>query len=137
MPPRFLSYEGIDDTPGGRIRQARVAKNMTIVDLAKVIKMTPENLGRIENNTYRTSLQSLRKLSEALGCAVSYLGCFESLPEDTFEQRIQKARIFRGLTKREVAKYLGVHEKTIREWEQGKRKPRGNYLEVLKKLLIN
>jgi transcriptional regulator with XRE-family HTH domain len=40
------------------------------------------------------------------------------LPENTLGQRIRKARLYHGLTKKEFADKLGVNEKTVRLWEE-------------------
>lgn len=48
---------------------------------------------------------------------------FESLPEDSLGQKIRKARLYHGLTKRELAQQLNINEKTLRTWVSDKRKP--------------
>ncbi|MBY0088811.1 helix-turn-helix transcriptional regulator [Brevibacillus brevis] len=65
-----------DDSPGGRLRAARTAKQMYLVDL-----------------------------------------------ESTLRERIIKARLYNGYTKREFAALLGISERTLYEWEHGRRIP--------------
>lgn len=62
---------------------------------------------------------TVRALAKALEQPIWFLGCYEVLPEDTLGQRIRKARLYHGLTKKEFADKLGlgVNEKTIRLWE--------------------
>lgn len=55
---------------------------------------------------------TVRALAEALKQPVWFLGCYELLPEDTLGQRIRKARLYHGLTKKEFANRFGVNEKT-------------------------
>jgi len=58
---------GFADTPGGRIRQARLKKHMTIVDVSALTGITTATLGHIEKNCCNAALDSLRKLSKAAG----------------------------------------------------------------------
>lgn len=52
-----------------------------------------------------------RALAAALKQPVWFLGCYDALPEDLLGQRIRKARLYEGLTKKEFADRLGVNEK--------------------------
>ncbi|MEG6615419.1 helix-turn-helix transcriptional regulator [Peptococcaceae bacterium 1198_IL3148] len=125
-------YNSNPNTPGARLRKARIDKNMTIRDLATIAQIAPNNISLLETDKTKAKLHTLRRLSSALDAPVSYLGCFESLPEDTLGQRISKARHFHGLTKRELAATIGVNVKTLREWEQDKRQPLQRYIGQLK-----
>ncbi|UYZ15190.1 helix-turn-helix domain-containing protein [Brevibacillus sp. WF146] len=90
-----------DDTPGGRIRRARLEKNMLLVDLAAATGLSVRSLRLAEQNKSTVSPPNLRRLSEALAVPIAYLGCFENLPEQTLGQRIKKARLYHGYNKRE------------------------------------
>lgn len=77
-------------------------------------------------------MQSLRLIAKALDTPISYLGNFENLPENTIGQRIKKARLYHGLTKKELAEILNINPKTLANWEQDKqtplKKPKLNHL---------
>lgn len=135
MPPWLLGHQWSGDGPGARLRRARVAKNLVIRDLAKEVKMTPEAISYLESGINTASLQTLRKLAKALEVPIAYLGCFEKLPEDTLGQRITKARLYHGLTKKEMAHAISVDPKTLRSWEQDRHKPLEKHLEKLKKYI--
>lgn len=135
MPPWLLGHQWSGDSPGARLRQARVAKNMTIRDLAAVTGLSVAAIGNLEADKFNASLPNLRMLAKALGVPVAYLGCFERLPENTLGQRITKARLYHGLTKEEMARAIGVDPKTLRSWEQGKHVPLPRYLNVLNQYL--
>lgn len=46
---------------------------------------------------------------------------------------VAELRAAAGLTQRETAQVLGVHEQTIREWEKGRKQPRGlSYKAILR-----
>ncbi|MBT9173779.1 MAG: hypothetical protein DDT21_02185 [Syntrophomonadaceae bacterium] len=59
-----------------------------------------------------------------------------SLPENTLGQRIKKARLCHGLTKRELACSVGVDEKTLRHWEADRHIPLEKFLTALQGFLF-
>jgi transcriptional regulator with XRE-family HTH domain len=108
---------------------------MTLIDLSALTGLTPATLGSIEKNRSSATLESLRKLAQVLDAPLSYLGCFESLPEETLGQKIRKARHFLGLTKKEMALTIGVNARTVYDWECGKRKPDTGNMVLINDLL--
>ncbi|WP_409174343.1 hypothetical protein [Brevibacillus fortis] len=124
-----------DDSPGGRLRAARTAKQMYLVDLAAATGLCTRTIGLAEANKLKVSPPSLRRLSKVLDVSVAFLGCFEKLPESTLGERIVKARLFHGYTKREFAKLLEVHERTLFDWEHDRKIPPDNYLNKIAPIL--
>ncbi len=122
-------------SPGARIRLARIARGMTIEELAKASRMSQTAISNLENDKKTPRIKSLQKLSQILKVPIFYLGCFEQLPENTLGQRIMKARLFHGFTLREFAEILGINHKTLRGWEQDKSKPSSIYFNTLKQFL--
>lgn len=120
------------DTPGLRIRAARNEVNLTIRELAALSGLTPETISMMENGVHTPSLKSLRKLSAYLSQPIYYLGCFETLPETTFGERLKKARLYHGLTKEEIALQLGVDSKTIKNWELNRNTPNTKHTKNIK-----
>ncbi|UYZ15162.1 MULTISPECIES: helix-turn-helix domain-containing protein [Brevibacillus] len=120
-----------DDTPGGRIRRTRLEKNMLLVELAAATGLSVRSLRLAEQNKLTVSPPSLRKLSEALGMSIAYLGCFENLPEHTLGQRIKKARLYHGYTKREFGEILGLSPRMILGWEKDEYRPSEKYMKRL------
>ncbi|WP_052697331.1 terminase gpP N-terminus-related DNA-binding protein [Pelosinus fermentans] len=39
------------------------------------------------------------------------------MPEDTFFEKLEKARFYHGHTKVEMAEELGIHQRTIFDWK--------------------
>ena len=108
----------IGNTPSERIRWARMQKGWMIKTLAAKAGITPTSLSHIENKVeHSIEITTLRKLSTALEQPVWFLGCFEHMPEDTFSQRLEKARCYHGHTKLETAKAIGVHVRVIFNWK--------------------
>ncbi|WP_430640781.1 helix-turn-helix domain-containing protein [Brevibacillus agri] len=63
---------------------------MCLVDLAKATGLSVVSLRLAEQNRTSLTPTNLRIIASVLGVSVAYLGCFESLSEDTLGQRIEK-----------------------------------------------
>jgi len=109
-------YE-IGNTPSKRIRHARMQKGWMIKTLAAKAGITSVCLSNIERQITSVENTTLRKICIALEQPIWFLGCFESMPEDTFFQRLEKARCYHGHTKLEMAKDIGVHVRAIFDWK--------------------
>lgn len=134
----IYNNEGIFDdsnTFGKRIKNARLMKHMTISELSILSGISVATLSYAENERKSLSLPYYRKLSEALKKPVSYLGCFEKLPAKELNQKITKARLYLGLTKKEFGQLIGVNEKTVAAWENNKQQPTEINLKLLKPYL--
>jgi transcriptional regulator with XRE-family HTH domain len=90
---------------------------MDIVDVARAAGLSSATVSKVENGRQIPIVVTVRALAEVLKQPIWFLGCYETLPEDTLGQRIRKARLYEGLTKKEFADKLGVNEKTVRLWE--------------------
>ena len=91
---------------------------MNIVDVARAARPEFSTVSKVENGRQIPIVVTVRALASVLKQPIWFLGCYEVLPEDTLGQRIRKARLYEGLTKKEFADRLGVNEKTIRLWER-------------------
>lgn len=136
MPVLLYAYKWSGDSPGSRLRQARIAKELTMTELAEKANLSLRTICLLENNTTaKASIKNLSILSKILEVPIPYLGCFENLPEKTLGQRITKARLYHGYTKKDFASLLNVNVSTIRYWERDDRKPLGMYMDTLNKYL--
>lgn len=115
------AYINEGNLPGNTIADrcywARLRTGMDIVDVARAAGLSSATVSKVENGRQIPIVVTVRVLAEMLKQPVWFLGCYEVLPEDTLGQRIRKARLYHGLTKKEFADRLGVNEKTIRLWE--------------------
>jgi hypothetical protein len=59
--------------------------------------ITPEGLSIIERKAGILEMKTLRKLAVLLEQPIWYLGCFENMPEDTFFEKLEKARCYHKL----------------------------------------
>lgn len=100
-----------------RCHWERLRAGMDIVDLARAAGLSSATVSKVENGRQIPIVVTVRALAEALKQPIWFLGCCDALPEDSLGQRIRKARLYHGLTKKEFADRLGVNEKTIRLWE--------------------
>ena len=131
LPVWLLGHQWSGNSPGARLRQAKVTNNMTIRDLCAITGLSVTAIKQLEADKFNASLSNLRKFAKVLKVSIEYLGYFEMLPENTLAQRITKARLFHGFTKEEFAPIVGVDVKTLRNWEQGKHTPLSRYSDVL------
>ncbi|HHW18030.1 MAG TPA: helix-turn-helix domain-containing protein [Firmicutes bacterium] len=111
---------------------------MTVKELSDLTGLSTKTITNFEKGRREPLLPTLRILSKVLQVPISYLGCFEKLPEHTLGQRIMKARLYHGLTRSEFAQALGVDVKTVFNWEHERCAPLPpqclmlkNYLSVL------
>lgn len=68
------------DTPGERLRWARLKKNLTIVELAAQSGSSESTTRGIECNDNAVSSVTIRKLDSVLNQQIWFLGCFENFP---------------------------------------------------------
>lgn len=123
------------DSPGQRIRLARIQRNLTIRELSVLTGLSTRAIVDLENGHKKPSLPTLRLLSQALDAPISYLENFEILSDATLVQKIQKARLYHGLTKEEFARRIGTNERTVRDWERNRHRPSAKHMEALKRYL--
>ena len=86
----------------------------------------------ILHNRTSPTVRVLRKISPILNESISYLGCYDLLPEDTLGQKITKARLCLGMTQVEFAKFNYVDPSTLLKWEHDESVPNSENLEKLK-----
>ncbi|GIO06186.1 hypothetical protein J31TS6_22140 [Brevibacillus reuszeri] len=104
---------------------------MYLIDLASITGLCTRTIGLVESNKQIASPPTLRLLSKALDVPISFLGCFEQLPEATLGNRITKARLYHGYSKREFAKLLDVDVKSLYNWENDRVVPADPHLNLL------
>jgi transcriptional regulator with XRE-family HTH domain len=64
-----------------KIVQLRKEKRWTLVDLSKVIGISPNNINRYENEKTQPSLEVIKKLAEAFNVSTDYL-LFDEAPRE-------------------------------------------------------
>lgn len=117
-PPRVLSTDYT--TPGERIRACRQSKGWLIKTLAKKSALSVTGISYIENGKSNPDLQTIKKLAIIFEVPIPFLGCYDKLPETTLLEKLEKARLYHGHTKEEMAHELGVSIKSIFAWQSGR-----------------
>ncbi len=74
---------------GDRIKRCRLALGMSKAKLASKAGLTRPTITYYENRNVTPTLQSLRKLADALGVTVDYLVGIEKDPKDSGDFKIQ------------------------------------------------
>lgn len=106
------------NTSGERVRWARIQKSWLIKTLAAKVGINAVHLSQLERSTTSIAMmKTLCKLATELEQPIWFLGCFENMPEETFFEKVEKARCYHGHTKVEMAAELGVHQRTIFNWK--------------------
>ncbi|WP_281169607.1 helix-turn-helix domain-containing protein [Thermicanus aegyptius] len=118
------------------MRKARLEKNMTHRELSDATGLSVTAISNLERDRFKPTMPNLRKLSTVLGVPISYLGCFETLPENTLGERIRKARLYHGYSKKEFAEIIGVDVKSIQSWEKDLRIPIDEYLSKIREYFV-
>src|SRR5690606_24179294 len=79
------------DTPGIRLRKARLEKNLFLRELAELTGLTPENIRNIEKDVYECKsglkVTTAKKLAKALDKPIWYIGFYDKLTEKTLGQK--------------------------------------------------
>lgn len=82
-------------------------------------------------------LSTIKELAKVLDVTVCWLGCFELLPEKTFPDKLKKARLIHGLSRKEAAKLIGCDVKSLFFWENGYRAPVDKFINIIEKFIDN
>ena len=107
-------------TPGERIRACRQNKGLLIKTLAQKAGISIAGLSGIENGRINPDLQTIKKLAIIFEVPIPFLGCYDMLPETTLLEKLEKARLYHGHTKEEMAPEIGVVIKSIFAWQNGR-----------------
>lgn len=109
-----------------------MANGLTVNALARKAGLNPVALLRIELEQCDPLITTLNRLSNVLSVPIGELTGFDSLPENTFAERLKKFRLMMGMNKAQFALYLNVNVKTVYFWEKGNHKPNNQILRLLK-----
>jgi len=116
-------------TLGDKIRNRRIELQLTIQQLARLLKVTEEAVVYWEYNRGKPKVYNYPKLIEVLGF----------LPFDidtsTLGGKIIAYRYTKGLSRKKFSKLLGVDESTLRNWEANTYNSMPHNMKVLQSLL--
>ncbi len=105
------------------IREWRLAKGLTLEQLAERVDMTHQNLGKIERYKVPYNEHLLGKLEDALGVSKGTLISDPPPEPEEGEQappnNLAAWRRFRGLTQAELARKASISETDVAEVEKG------------------
>lgn len=126
-----LGQETDLSTAGGRLKQARLDKGLTIKELAKLIKVSEVTIGRWEKDQgeIENHPDKIKNICKILEVCPKYI--FDELDSYSFAAKIKRIRFEMGLSRSELASFLGVNRSTIREWEEDSQPRKYTELEIL------
>jgi len=119
---RLVSQEEIK-LMGSRLKAARLAKELTEIDLGKKVNVNPWVIYMLETGkTEEIDEKKIQKLADALGVSYEYLVKEEEKVIALLPERLQKARLAKNLNQTKLGKKVGIAYSTISHWEQGRGK---------------
>ena len=116
-------------TWGECIRKRRLEFRLTSGEAARILRIMPNTLYLWEYDIKKPLPMSCLKIIDFLGYVPPFLGT------ETLAQRMAIYRLLHGLSKRKLAKLLGVAAETLRKWERDECEPEGEKREKLEELL--
>ena len=125
-----LGQETDLSTVGGRLKLARLNKELTIKELAKMVNISETTLGRWEKNQgdIENHPVKIKNICNILEVSPKYI--FDELDSDSFAVTLKRSRFKMGLSRRELASLLGVDRGTVKEWEDGSKPRKYTELEI-------
>lgn len=125
--PKPPSYPSVLNTLGDHIRKKRLDLRLLQRQVAQQIGVSEATIYNWEGN--RT--KALRKIPAVL----RFLGYSPWPNPASFPERLVLYRRVLGLSRRQMAKTLGVNESTLARWETGRGSPAKESLKILEDLL--
>lgn len=118
---KYQSYQDIQDM-NDRLRWLRFEKNLTQAEVANAIGVERRTYANLEIGKAKTiSDECLRRLSDLFGVEPELiLDDYNLFIRSNPGERIKEYRHQLGMFKNEFARYLGVNEDTLSDWENGR-----------------
>ncbi|WP_147322808.1 transcriptional regulator [Emticicia sp. C21] len=122
---QIKGYIDIPTTLGDKIRNRRIELQLTIQQLARLLKVTEEAIVYWEYNRGQSKIYNYPKLIEVLGFLP-----FE-IDTSTLGGKIIVYRYIKGLSRKKFSNLLGVDESTLKTWEDNKYVPVAYIMQIL------
>lgn len=107
-----------------RIRNARVSKNLTQQELAKLLGVSRSTIAMWETNASQPNNEMLVGLADYLEVSVDYLlGRTDGAFKGIHMNRISELRKLHKLSQATLGELVGAAQNTVCNWELGKREP--------------
>ena len=87
--------------------------------LAKICNISQVCLTRIELGNTGSNVKILAKIAIALDRPLDYIGAFDIMPENSLQERLEKAILMHGHFKAEAASVIGIDIRTFRTFMKG------------------
>ena len=120
LPP---AYPKKLETWGDHLRKRRLDLNLLQKEVARRLGVDQATVWNWERNRYPPRFRYLPKIIEFLGYVPQYS------KTGTLAERLVTSRRLLGISQKVLARLLEVDQSTLAKWEQGRRKPKGVYLD--------
>ena len=117
------SIAGQYENLGHKLRRLRLAKGYSMKGLARRCGITWNTISALERGQNVYELATLKSLASALGVDLAVFTDAHNMPESTLGEKIEKARILRGHTRKEAMAAIGISNHTYMSVIFGRRQP--------------
>lgn len=88
--------------------------------LSEISNISQVSLTRIELGNTNSNVKILSKLAKALDQPLDYIGAFDIMPEDSLQEKLEKAIQIHGHFKLEAASVIGIDIRRYRTFMKGR-----------------
>ena len=117
-------------TIGDHIRKVRFECNLSLKQTAKIMSVDDESIVNWEKRHKEPSIKSMAKITSFLG----YIP-FDDKDDQSLGRRLKRYRIKQGISKKRLAKQLGVDPTTLNRIEENRRGLNLRTYKIIGKLL--
>ncbi len=121
-------YPSVPITLGDHLKRRRIELGLLQRELAKQLGVGEWALRHWERNTTAPAIRFVSRI-------IAFLGYDPYPVPKSLPDRLRAARRRQGISRRELARRLGLDEETLARWERGTRQPRGKYLTLVERFL--
>jgi len=111
-------------TLADHIRKKRLDLGLFQRDVASLLNVNETTIFNWENNRTTPALHHIPAI-------IRFLGYFPLQTPESLPEKLILARRTRGLSRKRMAKTLGINESTLARWETGRGRPTRKSLDIL------
>ena len=122
------AYPKVLNTLGDHMKKRRYELGLRQIDAGKQIEVTADTILNWETNACPPSIRYMPGI-------IAFLGYDPYPPPQTLGEQIVARRRWLGLSRKRLAKKLGVDEGALARWEKGVSRPTGSQFEIVEHFL--
>jgi transcriptional regulator with XRE-family HTH domain len=128
--PKASTYPKELKTWGDHIRAHRLERGLFQEEVAVQIGATEQTITNWELNHTTPEVRFLPSI-------IDFLGYVPYWPAHTFAEKLARARLYLGLSRKEMARMSGIDESNLAGWETGRHQPTESSLERIDRFFVS